>query len=293
MQANFSRAPLFVAEVSSNHQASLNRSLRFIDVAAAIGCQAVKFQLFKIDHLFAPEILSQSERHRARKEWELPLEFIPELSRYAHRRNLLFSCTPFYLDAVQELLPYVDFFKIASYELLWDELLASCAETGKPIVLSTGMATLEEIRHAVNCLRTGGCVDLTLLHCVSGYPTPIKECNLKAIDTLRTSFDCPVGWSDHSVSSEVICRAVHRWEAAMVEFHLDLDGQGEEYGGRHCWLPTAAEAMISSVRRGQVADGDGRKEPAISETIDRQWRADPIDGLRPLQRIRQEWRASQ
>src|SRR5690606_19407123 len=181
----------------------------------------------------------------------------------------LFSCTPFYLDAVQELLPYVDFFKIASYELLWDELLASCAETGKPIVLSTGMATLEEIRHAVNCLRTGGCVDLTLLHCVSGYPTPIKECNLKAIDTLRTSFDCPVGWSDHSVSSEVICRAVHRWEAAMVEFHLDLDGQGEEYGGRHCWLPTAAEAMISSVRSGQVADGDGRKEPAISETIDR------------------------
>lgn len=280
----------FVAEVSSNHYRDLNRCCRFIEQAAAVGCRAVKFQLFRIEELFAPQILAQSEVHRQRKDWELPREFLPPLAQRCRELGIQFSCTPFYLQAVEELLPYVDFYKIASYELLWKDLLEACAATGKPIVLSTGMATLAEIASAVQTLRQAGCLDLTLLHCVSGYPAPPEQCNLAAIDALRRSFSCPVGWSDHSASPAVLYRAVHRWQASMVEFHLDLDGQGEEYAAGHCWLPQEIQSVIEAVRTGCGADGSGEKQPTAVEQSDRDWRADPEDGLRPLKKIRDDWR---
>lgn len=280
---------LFIAEVSSNHQRDLARCIEFIDTAARIGCGAVKFQLFKIDQLFAPEILAKSESHRKRKGWELPLEFLPELAQRSRDRGIQFSCTPFYLDAVAELEPYVNFYKIASYELLWDNLIRMCARTGKPMVLSTGMATLPEIQHAVATAREASCEDLTLLHCISGYPTQPHECNLAAIDTLRKACDCPVGWSDHSVSPAVVHRAAQHWGAVAVEFHLDLDGQGDEFSAGHCWLPDQMQSVIDTLRVGENSDGSGDKQPAPSELPDRDWRADPTDGLRPLQGIRSSW----
>ncbi|HEY7545693.1 MAG TPA: N-acetylneuraminate synthase family protein, partial [Blastocatellia bacterium] len=254
----------FIAEVSSNHNRDLNRCLQFIDRAADIGCDAVKFQLFKIRELFAPEILAASEQHRGREEWELPLEFLPALAARCRERRVQFACTPFYLDAVEELFPWVDFYKIASYELMWDELLAACARTGKPVVLSTGMALIEEINHAVEVLRSTGCSDLTLLHCISGYPCPVDECNLAAIETIRRACRCRAGWSDHSVSPAVIYRAVHRWGAEMIEFHLDLEGEGEEFSAGHCWLPDQMAAVIKIVREGLTADGNGEKTPSPS-----------------------------
>jgi len=276
----------FVAEVSSNHHQELERCFRFIDAAARIGCDAVKFQLFRIEELFAPQILSKSQDHRRRKRWELPVAFLPKLAERCEALRIRFACTPFYLEAVEELEPYVEFYKIASYELLWTDLLVACARTGKPVVLSTGMAALDEVGQAVNTLRAAGCRELTLLHCVSGYPALPPECNLAAIETLKKSFSLPVGWSDHSVSPAVIHRAVHRWGADMVEFHLDLDGRGEEYSSGHCWLPGPMGDLIRDIRSGFQADGSGVKEPAPSEQPDRDWRADPEDGLRPLKKMR-------
>ena len=283
------RQPQFIAEVSSNHHRDLTRCCDFIDTAARIGCDAVKFQLFKIEQLFAPEILKHSAIHRQRKQWELPLEFLPELAKRSHDQGIQFSCTPFYLEAVAELEPYVDFYKIASYELLWDDLISACALTGKPLVLSTGMATLPEIQQAVATAHEAGCLDLTLLHCISGYPAPPDECNLAAIATLRERWGCKVGWSDHSVSPPVLYRAIHRWNASMIEFHLDLDGTGEEFATGHCWLPEPMQEVIQTVRIGYTADGNGDKQPAPSELPDRDWRADPVDGLRPLNSIRAQW----
>lgn len=273
---------IFIAEVSSNHARDLDRCLKFIDVAADIGCDAVKFQLFRIEQLFAPEVLASSETHRRRKQWELPVEFLPELAARCRQRAIAFCCTPFDLDAVAQLVPHVDLLKIASYELLWDDLLAACAETGKPVILSTGMATMDEIQAAVATLRRHHATQITLLHCTSAYPTPYGEANLAAIETLRQATGCQVGWSDHTVEPGVIHRAVHRWGAGTVEFHLDLDGQGAEFASGHCWLPDQTRAMITDVRHGLGADGDGIKAPAPSELPDREWRADPSDGLRPL-----------
>jgi sialic acid synthase SpsE len=289
-QQNF---PRFIAEISSNHNRDLKRCLAFIDRAAEIGCSGVKFQLFKMSELFAPEILLKSEEHRRRKAWELPVEFLPAIAERCRQHAIEFGCTPFYLNAVKELLPLVDFYKIASYELLWHELLRACARTGKPVVISTGMATMDEIESAVNMIIESGCKDLTILHCVSGYPTPVNECNLAAIETIKEKFRNPqsairigVGWSDHSVNPGVTHRAIHRWGADMIEFHLDLDGKGEEYATGHCWLPEEIGRVIQTTRFGLEADGTGEKTPTPSELPDRDWRADPSDGLRPLKTVR-------
>ncbi len=279
----------FIAEVSSNHGRDLGRCLAFIDEAARVGCNAVKFQLFKIDQLFAPEILSKSEKHRKRREWELPVEFLPTLAQRCRDVNVEFSCTPFYLEAVAELDPHVSFFKVASYELLWGDLLRACARTGKPVVLSTGMATLDEVTAAATLIRDAGGSWPVLLHCTSAYPTPPVEANLAAIETLRRATGCEVGWSDHTKDPAVIQRAIHRWGARVIEFHLDLDGTGEEFGAGHCWLPHEIAPVIRDATVALCADGSGVKEPAPSELSDRSWRTDPSDGLRPLKEIRAQW----
>ncbi|MGN6515668.1 MAG: N-acetylneuraminate synthase family protein [Rhizomicrobium sp.] len=280
------RRPLFIAEASSNHGRELSRALAFVDAAAAAGCDAVKFQLFKIDRMFAPEILSQSPKHRARKEWELPVAHLKPLAERCHERGIEFSCTPFYLEAVEELRPYVDFYKVASYELLVTPLLQACAKTGKPVVLSTGMATMDEIKTAAATLEAAGAKHITLLHCVSAYPTPAREANLSAIAAIRAATGCDAGWSDHTRRPAVIERAVHRWNAAVVEFHLDLDGEGAEYAAGHCWLPEEIAPVIARIRESEIADGTGFKGPQPSELSDREWRADPSDGMRPLLNVR-------
>ncbi len=288
----------FIAEVSSNHAQDLNRCLAFVDAAADVGADAVKFQLFRIERMFAPEILAQSKEHRSRKAWELPTAFLEPIVRRCKERNIAFACTPFDLEAVEELKPYVAFYKIASYELLWDDLLITVAETGKPVILSTGMATIPEIVHATDVLKEAGALDITVLHCVSAYPTPPEQANLRAIETLRAVTGVEAGWSDHTVNKGVVYRAVTVWGASVVEFHLDLDGHGAEYKAGHCWLPDRIADTISHINdwamldTSSIADGTGEKVPNAIELAERDWRTDPSDGLRPLKHIRKSWKAA-
>lgn len=288
----------FIAEVSSNHNRDLVRMKEFIHSSKDIGCTGVKFQLFKIDELFAPEILENSLTHRKRKEWELSLEYIPELASLSHALGLSFSCTPFYLKAVEFLAPYVDFFKIASYELLWDDLFQKCGNTGKPIVFSTGMSTMNEVQNSLIQLLRTQTNDITILHCNSAYPTPTVDANLSGIISLRkmvnsvnnvSNTKIKIGYSDHTVSPGVLYRAVHKYSADFIEFHIDLDGNGEEYEAGHCWLPDEISEVISNVNIGLGSDGDGIFNPSESEISDRDWRADPSDGLRPMKKIRQSF----
>ena len=242
--------------------------------------------------------MANSETHRKRKKWELPVEFIPELSDLAHSIDLSFSCTPFYLEAVDELEPYVDFYKIASYELLWNDLFKECGNTGKSIIFSTGMATLNEVKNALNNLLNTRTKDITVLHCNSAYPTPIKDVNLTGINVLKemiNTIDNPnkieinVGYSDHTVSPAVLYRAIHQYNINLVEFHIDLDGSGAEYNAGHCWLPNQISKVIKDITSGLEADGEKTFEPSPSELPDREWRADPDDGLRPMKEIREKF----
>ncbi len=281
----------FISEVSSNHARDMNRCVQFIEKSAEIGCDAVKFQLFKIDQLFAPEILARSKNHSDRGQWELPLDFLPDLSAACQQNEIQFSCTPFYLKAVEELFPFVDFYKIASYEMIWDDLIVECAKTGKPLYMSTGMATLDEVCHATDVFHNAGGKDLTLFHCVSGYPVAAEHCNLAAIETIRMATDQKVGWSDHSRNPDVVATAINKWSAKAIEFHLDLDEEGAEYKTGHCWLPEETAPVIAGLKGTIVdgADGNGHKNPTPAEIDDRDWRADPSDGLRPLKHVRNHW----
>ena len=285
----------FIAEISSNHNRDLNRMKELIYASKKSGCSGIKFQLFKVDKLFSPEILAKSEVHRKRKAWELPEEFIPELADLTHKLGLKFSCTPFYLEAVDILEPHVDFFKVASYELMWLDLFDKCGNTGKPVVFSTGMATMDEVEDTLRCLFKTACKEITILHCNSAYPTPVEDTNLAGIEVLRkmvNSIEKPddiiikVGYSDHTVSTAVMYRTVHHYGVDLIEFHIDLDGRGEEYKTGHCWLPDEIAEVINNINVGFKSDGQGGFEPSSSELQDREWRADPIDGLRPLKHIR-------
>jgi len=277
----------FIAEIGSNHNGNSERCLQLVDAAEQAGCGAVKLQVFRVEDLFAPEALACHPELVARQAWEFPLELLGPIRERCDEHEVELGATPFALWAVDELVGHVDFFKIASYELLWHELIRACAATGKPLVLSTGMATQDEVAAALDAARGA---DVRLLHCVSGYPTPPEQTNLAAIGALRDRFAVPVGWSDHSCSEQVIRRAVSRWGASDVEVHLDLDGYGYE-AGEHNWSPDRLHELIhsldtTSLDSEEILDGDGVKRPMPVELPDVAWRADPVDGLRPLRALR-------
>ena len=280
----------FIAEISSNHNKSLKRTFHLIDSAKKNGFDSVKFQLFKINQLFSKEILENSYEHRKRAKWELPLEFVPKISKYCKQKKIKFGCTPFYLEGVSFLKNYVDFFKISSYELLWDKLLIECAKTNKPIIISTGMATLNEVSRAVKNLKNTGNKKITVMHCISAYPADFKSANLSVIEKLRKKLKVNIGWSDHTVNPNVIMRAIYRWNVKDIELHYDLeDKKGYEFKGGHCWLPKDAFKLIDNINEGLLSDGKNIKKPTKSELKDRDWRTDPIDGLRPFIKIRKKW----
>lgn len=287
--------PLFIAEISSNHNGDLKRCIEMIDACAEVGCDGVKFQLFRINELFAPEAIIYNPEIKNRRAWELREEFIPVLSEETRKRGMLFSVTPFYLSGVQLLNEWVDFFKIASYELLWMDLFKACGDTGKPIVFSTGMCTPKEIEDALEVIGGTNSTELIILHCNSAYPTPLEDVNLAAISTLRDNYknflqgkQIEFGWSDHTVDDAVVLSSILRHDSKMIEFHIDLDGTGYEYKTGHCWLPSQIGKVINMVKDARLSEGSGIIEPSTSELIERQWRADASDGLRPLLATREK-----
>ncbi len=276
----------FISEISSNHNSNLKRSLKLINVSSKIGFDIVKFQLFKIDKLFSKEILFKSKNHRDRKKWELKEKYIPILAKECKKNKIKFCVTPFYLEAVDIIKPYVDFIKIASYEILWEDLLIKCAKTKKPIIISTGMANMKEVINAIKILKKNGAKKIIILHCVSSYPAKLKSLNLSAISTLRKKTKLDIGWSDHSAKSLVVYKAIQKWKASFVELHIDLDGKGFEYKSGHCWLPKNAKELINFVKQDKLVDGNGKKKPNFEEISERKFRADKIDGLRPIRKYR-------
>jgi N-acetylneuraminate synthase len=285
----------FIAEIGSNHNGDPARALALVDACAAAGARAVKLQAFRVEDLFDPRLLTAREDLRARRAWELPLELVGVLRARCDALGLELGVTPFGLWAVDALAGQVDFLKVASYELLWHPLIEACARTGRPLILSTGMATLAEVAAAVAVARAAGAEDLRLLHCVSGYPTPRAEANLAAIATLRDAFGLEVGWSDHTVDAGVVRRAVRRWGATDVELHVDLDAGGGHEAGEHNWTPARLAAVTATLGEpdpdddddaAAMADGTGEKVPTPAEAFDVGWRADPADGLRPLRATR-------
>jgi N-acetylneuraminate synthase/N,N'-diacetyllegionaminate synthase len=273
--------PVFViAEAGVNHDGDADRARRLVDVAADAGADAVKFQTFRADRVAsatAPKAGYQLRATPAEESQQAMLRRL-ELSREAHEalkrrcdeRRILFLSTPFDEDSVDFLDALgVPAFKIASGELTNVPLLTRVARAGKPIVLSTGMAFLGEVDEAVRTLRAAGNRALILLHCVSDYPADPADANLRAMATMASAFDVPVGYSDHTTGLETALAAV-ALGACVIEKHFTLDRSLPGPDHRASLDPAGLRRLVDGIRTVERALGDGRKVPASAEMAHRQ-----------------------
>jgi N-acetylneuraminate synthase/N,N'-diacetyllegionaminate synthase len=264
-----------IAEAGVNHNGDLDLAHRLVDAAADAGADAVKFQTFRTDALvsgaapkarYQVETTGEGESQRAMlARLELSADAHASLRDHAQRRGLVFFSTPFD-EASADLLDRlgVELLKVPSGEVTNLPLLRHLAAKRRPILVSTGMCTLDEVATAVETIRAAGDPPVALLHCVSAYPAPVEDTNLRAMDTLRARFGCPVGLSDHSLGIEIALAAVARG-AAVLEKHLTLDRALPGPDHRASLEPADFTALVRGVRAIEAALGDGDKRPMPSE----------------------------
>lgn len=292
----------FVADVAGNHNGDLERCRRLISEAARVGCRAIQFPLFRIEQMFAPQVLKVSAEHRLYRRQELPLRFVLQLSTWARECDLKFGLVVCDLDTVDAVQTHVDYLALSPYELPWLDLVDRAADTGLPLTLDTGMAEAGEIWNGIQTALEAGCLDLTLLRSVARYPAPEQSCNLSSLGTVRELLvrefaplykdaELKAGWADNSASVGAVARAINHWGCDVVAFGFDLDGEGDSFARGGCWLPDQVGEVIAGgflpVRRD--SDGNGRLAPDPGELEERRWRADPRDGLRPPLAQRKSW----
>jgi len=243
-----------VAEAGLNHDGDYDRAERLVDAAAEAGADAVKFQTFTGAGLYG----EGSDLADTFADVEMPHDWIPRLATYAADRGVTFLSSPFDRDAVDALDPHVPAFKIASATLSDLEFLQYVARREKPILLSTGMHELDEIEAALTTLDEAD-ADVALLHCVSAYPTPLSEINVRMVESLRDRFDVPVGLSDHTEDPTTAPAAAVALGASVVEKHLTDDSSRE--GGDHAMAlePDEFAAMVDAIEKTEVALGDREK----------------------------------
>lgn len=272
-----------IAEVGSNHNGDLGTALRLIEVCAKAGVDAVKFQAFTREGLFSPSLPDDGTepRHRDQglleRRWALLPQFTvpewwwPELAACAATHNVGFACTPFSLEAVSQIAALgPPFIKIASGDITWPELIIEAARTGLPLVVSTGASDLEEVEQAVLAAERGGVAQLALLHCVSSYPPAWHEAQLRAIGTMMSRFQVPVGLSDHSPGSTIPIAAT-ALGACIVEKHVTLDRRQEGLDHHFALEPDELTRLVTDLSHARQALGDGSKSWAPSEDIERFW----------------------
>lgn len=272
--------PVFViAEAGVNHNGDPDLARRLVDAAMQAGADAVKFQTWvteKLITLAAPLADYQARnvgggetQYQMLARLELGYESLRELRAYAEQRGGLLFSTPDEEDSADFLdrlgLPL---FKIGSAEVTNTEFLKHIACKGRPVLLSTGMSTLAEVEEAVRAIESTGNDQLVLLHCVSDYPCPAADCNLRALDTLRTAFGYPVGYSDHTLGHVAAVAAV-ALGACVIEKHLTLDTAMAGPDHAASLDPAAFAALVLAIRECESALGSGRKEPTPNEQAHR------------------------
>jgi N-acetylneuraminate synthase/N,N'-diacetyllegionaminate synthase len=266
------RPAFVIAEAGVNHNGRFELAERLVDIAAEAGCDAVKFQTFDPELLATPTAAKAEYQRETTGEGGSQLEMLKalvlprdahvQLQRRAHDRGLVFLSTPFdepSADFLEEL--GVPAFKVSSGDLTNVFLLKHLAAKRRPLLLSTGMATLDEVRAAVALVET---CPLALFHCVSNYPAQPADCNLRAIATLRDATHRPVGWSDHTHGIDVTVAAV-ALGAELVEKHFTIDRTLPGPDHRASLEPDELAAMVRGIRNAEAALGDGIKQPRPSE----------------------------
>lgn len=269
--------PYVIGELSANHNGDLACALKLIEVAQAAGVSAVKLQTYRPDTITidcAEEDFSIGEGlWKGRSLYELyeeahtPWEWHPELFAKARALGVTLFSSPFDTTAVDFLEDLeAPAYKIASFEMIDLPLVRYAASTGKPLIVSTGMASLEEIAETVEVLRETGCEDFVLLRCVSGYPAPAEDYNLRSLPFLREKFNCLVGLSDHTLSNATAVASV-ALGACVIEKHFTLDRQRGGPDDSFSLEPSELSALCTDARVAYEALGRvhfGRKSSELS-----------------------------
>jgi sialic acid synthase SpsE len=281
-------APVFaIAEIGLNHSGSVERALAMVDAAAAAGASAVKLQTIDADRLVssgspAPAHVKAASLRDFFRTFELNWDGHRAVASRARRLGMAVMTTPFFEAAVPELEALgFDAFKIASGDLTYDGLIAAAARTGAPLVISTGMAELEEVRHALQVARAAGAGGVGILHCVSAYPTPVDDENLRAVTTLANACGVPVGLSDHGRGLHSAVAAV-ALGADLYERHFVLGGDKDAIDGPVSSTPEEFAAIVEAMKQTRAALGDGVKTCRPSEQANRLPSRRGLYAARPL-----------
>lgn len=264
-----------IAEAGVNHNGDIEIAKKLVDAAVAAGADAVKFQTFKTENLvckhavkaeYQMETTDKDESQFAMlKRLELTPDMHEKLMDYCGQKKIMFLSTPFDLESLHYLVDCgIALLKIPSGEITNYPLLREAAGSGKKIILSSGMSTLDEVRNAMEVLRENGCRDLTVLHCNTEYPTPYKDVNLKAMCSMKEALKIPVGYSDHTPGIEAAVAAA-ALGAEVIEKHFTLDKNMEGPDHKASLEPDELAEMVRAIRNIELALGDGKKEPSDSE----------------------------
>ena len=261
-----------IAEIGINHNGSLETAKKLIDIAAVAGCNAVKFQKRNPD-VCVPDHQKDIPRDTPwgtmsyidyKHRMEFGKEEYDEIDEYCKSKNIEWSASPWDMDSLEFLLEYdIPFLKIPSAMITNEELMRASARSGKEVIFSTGMSTLEETDQAVQWMREEK-ADFSILHCNSTYPAPLEDLNLKCIETLRERYDCEVGYSGHEFRLGTTVASVYLG-ATIIERHITLDRT--MWGSDHLASvePQGLIKLVKGIRELEIALGDGHKRVTDGE----------------------------
>lgn len=268
--------PLLIAEVSANHDRDLDQALALVDIAADAGWDCLKLQTYDADSLTIPSnhpsmsidpVWGKTNLYELYQSAGMPMEFHAPLFARARARGLL-PFTSIYdprdLDFIEELGCSV--YKIASFEMTFDDLLSAVAGTRKPIILSTGMATMDEVAHALDVLDGANSGPVVLLHCCSSYPAPLDQINLRAMTAMGDAFGRMVGFSDHTIGARAPLAAA-AMGAVAIEKHFTNDRERPGPDHRFSATPEVLAEIAYGVAEIHAARGDGNKRTTQAEEV--------------------------
>ncbi|KEI12875.1 hypothetical protein Z959_00600 [Clostridium novyi B str. ATCC 27606] len=258
-----------IAEAGVNHNGSIVLAKKLVDKAVEAGVDAVKFQTFKSEKLVTgyasmakyqkDNIGIEDSQFNMLKKLELSYEEFTELKRYCDEKNIIFMSTPFDFESAKFLNSIdVEVFKISSGDLTNIPLLEYIAEFNKPMILSSGMATLGEVEDAIMAIRSKELEDIAVLHCTSNYPAKISSVNLKAMNTIKSAFNVTGGYSDHTKGISIPIAAV-ALGAEIIEKHFTLDKEMEGPDHKASLDPKELKEMVKEIRNVELSLGNGIK----------------------------------
>lgn len=264
-----------IAEAGVNHNGEIKIALELIDRAKEAGADCVKFQTFTAGNVVTKTAIKAEYQKSTTGELQSQLDMLKKLEltkkeliylkEYCENTNIDFLSTPFDLESIDFLKSLkIEKWKIPSGEITNLPYLIKIAKTKVPVILSTGMATLEEVEEAINILKDHGASEISLLHCTTEYPTPFEDVNLNAMLTMKEKFNLSIGYSDHTMGIEIPISAV-AMGAIIIEKHFTLDRNMEGPDHQASLEPDELRAMVQAIRNVEKAMGDGVKQPAESE----------------------------